>query len=87
MVVATLHHQDIIFFPRDARSDQAREPDSILGGCGTPESGPFGPNPPHKTPFLAHFVAKSGPFGRFGVVRRTPLATGLEATNMQTHAL
>ncbi len=48
-------------------------------GCGTPESGPFGSNPPHKTPFLAYFVAKSGPFGRFGVVRRTPSppATGL----------
>ncbi len=31
---------------------QARiRPDSILGGCGTPESGPFGPNPPHKSPF------------------------------------
>ncbi len=23
----------------------------------------FGPNPPHKTPFLAHFVTKRGPFG------------------------
>ena len=32
-------------------------------GCRTPESGPFGPNPPHKTPFLAHFVAKSGYLG------------------------
>ncbi len=41
-------------------------------GCGTPESGPFGPNPPYKTPFLAHFVAKSEPFGRFGVVHHTP---------------
>ena len=23
-------------------------------------------NPPTKTPFLAHFATKSGPFGRFG---------------------
>ncbi len=28
------------------------------------KSGPFGPNPPYKTPFLA----KSEPFGRFGCV-------------------
>ena len=34
-----------------------------FGGCGTPESGPFGPNPPHETSFLAHFMTKSGPFG------------------------
>ena len=27
---------------------------------------PHPPYPPTKTPFLAHFVAKSGPFGRFG---------------------
>ncbi len=51
------------------------------------KSGPFGPNPPRKTPILAHFVAKSGPFGRFGVVRRTPtlplpLATGLPIPTM-----
>ncbi len=26
-------------------------------GCGTQESGPFGTKLPHKTPFLAHFVA------------------------------
>ena len=47
--------------------------------CGTPESGPFGPNPPLKTQFLVHFVPKKGPFGRPGVVRCTPppLATGL----------
>ncbi len=32
-------------------------------GCGIPESGPFGPNPPHKTSFLAHFVTKSEVFG------------------------
>ena len=33
-----------------------------------PKSGLFEltPNPPTKTPFLAHFVAKSGSFGRFG---------------------
>ena len=36
------------------------------------KSGPFGPNPPYKTSFLAHFEAKSGPFGRFGVVRALP---------------
>ena len=29
-------------------------------------------NPPTKTPFLAHFVTDSGPFSRFGAVRRTP---------------
>ena len=32
-------------------------------GCGTPESGPFGPDPPRKTPFLVHFMTKSEPFG------------------------
>ena len=32
-------------------------------------------NPPTKTPFVAHFVAKSGHFGRFGTP--PPLATGL----------
>ena len=36
------------------------------------KSGPFALNPPHKTQFLAHFMAKGGPFGRFGVLRRTP---------------
>ena len=52
-------------------------------GCGTPESGPFGPNPPHKTQFLAHFVAKSGPFGRLGgciAPPAPPLTTGLSWT-------
>ena len=36
-----------------------------------PKSGLFEPhplNPPTKTPFLVHFVAKSGPFARFGGV-------------------
>ncbi len=48
------------------------------GGCRIPGSGPFRPNPPHKTyPFLAHFVAKSGPFGRFLGCTPPPLATGL----------
>ena len=28
--------------------------------------------PPTKTPFLVHFVTKSGPFGRFGGVHCTP---------------
>ena len=40
-----------------------------------PKSGLFEPHPlnlPTKTQFLVHFVAKSGPFGMFGVVRRTP---------------
>ena len=39
------------------------------------------PNNPHtKTPSLVHFVAKSGPFGRFGgcVVPLHPLAMGLQ---------
>ena len=34
-----------------------------------PKSGLVEPhplNPPTKTPFLVHFVAKSGPFARFG---------------------
>ena len=41
----------------------------FLGGCGTPKKWTFWTSPPiplTKTPFLAHFVAKSGPFGRFG---------------------
>ena len=57
-------------------------------GCETPESGPFGSKkwtfwtPPtllQKTSFLAHFVAKSGPFGRFGrcIILPAPLAMGL----------
>ena len=40
-----------------------------------PTFGLFEPNPLNpstKTPFLAHSFGKSGPFGRFGVVRRTP---------------
>ncbi len=55
------------------------------------KSGPFEPNSPHKTLFLAHFVAKSGPFVSFGRVRRTPapppstLATGLG--HMRMHLL
>ena len=64
-------------------STQARSQDRFWGGAGPPKSGPFGPKkwtflnltppyPPTKTPFLAHFVAKSGPFGRFGGVHRTP---------------
>ena len=43
---------------------------------------PPGPlNPLTKNTFLAHFVTKTGPFGRFGMVRGTPaplLATGLD---------
>ena len=47
-----------------------------------PKSGLFEPhplNPPTKTPFLAHFVAKSAPFGRFWVMRRTPAPPWLRA--------
>ena len=69
--------------------NQAHSQDRFWGGARLPKCGPFGPkkctfwthplNPPTKTPFLAHFVTKSGPFSRFGVVCRTPPppATGL----------
>ena len=40
------------------------------------KSGPFGPNPTHETLFLAHFVAKGGPFGRFGEGCVTPPCYG-----------
>ena len=54
------------------------------GGAVPPKCGPFGPkqwtflnltplNPPLNSPSLAHFVTKSEPFGRFGVVHCTPL--------------
>ena len=43
-------------------------------------------NPLTNTPFSAHFVAKSGPFGKLGGVGashpRIPLATGLTATSI-----
>ena len=55
--------------------DETRSQDRIWGVAKPPKSGPFGPksglfephalNPPKKPPFLAHFVAKSGPFSRF----------------------
>ena len=50
---------------------QARSQDRFWGGggAGPPKSGLLWtspPYPPTKTPFLAHFVAKSEPFGRFG---------------------
>ena len=61
---------------------QARSQDQFWGGAERPKCGTFGPkkltfephplNPPLKSLFLAHFVTKSGPFGRFGVVRPTP---------------
>ena len=61
---------------------QARSQDRIWGGVGPPQkwtfwtqNGLFEPhplNPPTKNPFLVHIVAKRGPFGRLGVVRRTP---------------
>ena len=44
-----------------------------------PKGGLFEPhplNPPSKTPFLVHFVAKSGPFGRFGGVSHPPHPPG-----------
>ena len=62
---------------------QARSQDRFWG-CGTPQKWTFWtqkvdffwtspPYPPTKNQFLAHFVAKSGPFGRFGGgVHRTP---------------
>ena len=50
---------------------QARSQDRFFwwGVRDAQKSGPFQLqplNPPTKTPFLAHLVAKSGPFGRFG---------------------
>ena len=53
---------------------------------GPPKSEPFGLTPTllQKTPFVAHFVAKSGVIGRFGVVHRCipyPLTTGLIIKN------
>ena len=72
---------------------QARSQDRFFwgGGCGTPKevdlldakSGLFEPpsyHPATKTSFLAHFVAKSGPFARLGGASHPatpPLATGL----------
>ena len=55
---------------------QARSLVQIWGSAGPQKSGLFEPYPPLtllKVPqFLAHFVTKSGPLGRFGVVLRTP---------------
>ena len=62
--------------------------DQFWGGAGAPKMWTFWMQkvdffelhplkPPTKTSFLAHFVTKSGPFGKFGVVHRTLLATGL----------
>ena len=64
-----------------------------FGGCGTPKEWtfwiqkvdffePHPPYPPTKNPFLAHFVAKSGPFGRFGGVCRTPCTPPPPATGL-----
>ncbi len=53
----------VYFHIKNKQIHNSRSVDSILGGCGTPESGPVGPNSPLKTPFLTHFVTKSGPFG------------------------
>ena len=70
-------------------SAQARSQDQFLGGAGHPKCGPFdqknGLSEPHplnpltKTPFLAHFVTKSGPFGRFGVVASHPPGYGRDS--------
>ena len=72
-----------------------------LGGCGTPKKWTFWtqkvdffePHPPYlptKTPFLAHFVAKSGPFGRFGgcvAPPAPPLVTGLTKGTSLVHKI
>ena len=68
---------------------QARSQDQFWGGAGLPKSGLLDPksglfephplNPPTKTSFLANFVTESGPFGRFGGVRRTPAPPWLRA--------
>ena len=61
-----------------------------FGGCGTPRKWtfwtqkvdffkPHPPCPPSKTLFLAHFVAKSGPFGRFGGCVAPPAPPWLRA--------
>ena len=66
----SLHVQSIGFFR------QARSQDQFFGGCRTPQNVTFWTqtvdflnhiplNPLTKIQFLAHFVAKSGPFGRF----------------------
>ena len=50
-----------------------------------PKGGLFEPHPPPSlnpltnTQFFAHFVTKSGPFGRFGGGASHPLATGLSS--------
>ena len=66
-----------IFYWKSIIHFQARSQDQFFGGwgvCGTPKidlldqkSGLFEPhplNPLTNTPFVAHFVAKGGPFGR-----------------------
>ena len=64
------------------------QPGSNLGRCRTPKSGLFElypRNPPTKTKFLGHFVAKSGPFGRFGLVHCTlpsSVAMGLDVISL-----
>ena len=72
-------------------TNQARSQDWIWGGAEPPKSGPFGPKkwtfwtsppqPSYKKPILAHFVAKSGPFARFGGCC-TPPAMGLVCTQV-----
>ena len=72
------------------------QPGSILGVVWNPQnvnlldpkSGLFKPRPPlTNTPFLAHFVAKSGPFGRFVRVRHTPAPPWLRACYNETSKL
>ena len=60
-----------------------------MGGAEPPKSGPFGPKkwtflnltplPSYKNPIFVHFVAKSGPVGRFGGVHHTPAPPWLRA--------
>ena len=45
---------------------------------------PHPPYPPTKTPFLAHFVAKSGLFGRFGGCVTPPHPPGYGPENEKT---
>ena len=72
-----------------ARIDFGEVRDSQKVDLLDPKGRHFGPhplNPPTKTPFLIHFVAESGSFGRFGEMttsiwlKCTPLAMGLRTS-------
>ena len=66
---------------KQACSQELRDPQKV--DLLDQKSGLFEPHPPQpfyntKTPFLAHFLAKSGSFGIFGVAPPAPpLAMGL----------